>query len=130
MFRRSLTQRFWSIKDNGKQSTSKALQPEGRNDRSARRHRREDSHKRTIGNEAAYAINWAELIKLITEVFKLILLCTIMVPNEEDIMGRFIRGLPDIIQGNVIAVNPVRFQDAVRIANQLMDKKLQGYAAR
>ncbi|GKC21956.1 putative reverse transcriptase domain-containing protein, partial [Tanacetum coccineum] len=117
--------------------------------------------EKTIGNEAAYAINWAELIKLITEVYcprneiqkmetklwnltvkgndltiytqrfqELILLCTIMVPNEEDIMGRFIRGLPDIIQGNVIAVNPVRFQDAVRIANQLMDKKLQGYAAR
>ncbi|GJU11589.1 putative reverse transcriptase domain-containing protein [Tanacetum coccineum] len=45
-------------------------------------------------------------------------------------MGRFIRGLPDIIQGNVIAANPVRFQDAVRIVNQLMDKKLHGYAAR
>ncbi|GKB85279.1 hypothetical protein Tco_0957551 [Tanacetum coccineum] len=53
-----------------------------------------------------------------------------MVPNEEDIVKRLIRGLPDNIQGNVIAANPTRFQDAVRIANQLMDKKLQGYAAR
>ncbi|GJR60652.1 putative reverse transcriptase domain-containing protein [Tanacetum coccineum] len=52
------------------------------------------------------------------------------VPNEEDRVERFIGGLPDNIQGNVIAANPVRFQDAVRIANQLMDKKLQGYAAR
>ncbi|GKA76006.1 putative reverse transcriptase domain-containing protein [Tanacetum coccineum] len=50
-----------------------------------------------------------------------------MVPNEEDRVERFIRGLSDNIQGNMIAVNPVRFQDAVRIANQLMDKKLQGY---
>nr|GFD17280.1 putative reverse transcriptase domain-containing protein [Tanacetum cinerariifolium] len=39
-------------------------------------------------------------------------------------------GLPDNIQGNVIAANPARLQDAIRIANQLMDKKLQGYAAR
>ncbi|GKB00074.1 putative reverse transcriptase domain-containing protein [Tanacetum coccineum] len=53
-----------------------------------------------------------------------------MVPNEEDIVERFIGGLPDNIQGNVIAANPVRFQGAVCIANQLMDKKLHGYAAK
>ncbi|GKD54676.1 putative reverse transcriptase domain-containing protein, partial [Tanacetum coccineum] len=91
-----------------------------------------NSHKRTIGNEAAYAMSWAELMKLMTEVY-----CPrneiqkmeaeLMVPNEEDRVERFIRGLSDNIQGNMIAVNPVRFQDAVRIANQLMDKKLQGY---
>ncbi|GJX39311.1 reverse transcriptase domain-containing protein, partial [Tanacetum coccineum] len=74
-----------------------------------------NSHKRTIGNEAAYAMSWAELMKLMTEVYcprneiqkmetelwnltvkgndltvytqrfqELILLCTRMVPNEED----------------------------------------------
>nr|GEW46790.1 hypothetical protein [Tanacetum cinerariifolium] len=61
---------------------------------------------------------------------ELILLCTRMVPDEEDRVERFIGGLPDNIQGNVIAANPARLQDAIRIANQLMDKKLQGYAAR
>ncbi|GKE77027.1 putative reverse transcriptase domain-containing protein, partial [Tanacetum coccineum] len=61
---------------------------------------------------------------------ELILLCTRMVPDEEDRVERFIRGLPDNIQGNVIAANPARLQDAIHIANQLMDKKLQGYAAR
>nr|GFB37043.1 hypothetical protein [Tanacetum cinerariifolium] len=55
---------------------------------------------------------------------------TVMVPDEEDRVERFIGGLPDNIQGNVIATNPARLQDAIRIANQLMDKKLQGYAAR
>ncbi|GKD85215.1 putative reverse transcriptase domain-containing protein, partial [Tanacetum coccineum] len=75
-----------------------------------------NSHKKTIGNEAAYAMSWAELMKLMTEVYcprneirkmetelwnltvkgndltvytqrfqELILLCTRMVPNEEDI---------------------------------------------
>ncbi|GJR70311.1 putative reverse transcriptase domain-containing protein, partial [Tanacetum coccineum] len=61
---------------------------------------------------------------------ELILLCTRMVPNEEDRVERFIGGLPDNIQGNVIVANPARLQDAIRIANQLMDKKVQGYAAR
>ncbi|GJS86978.1 putative reverse transcriptase domain-containing protein [Tanacetum coccineum] len=120
-----------------------------------------NSHKRTIGVDAAYAMNWAGLMRLMTEVYclrneiqkmetelwnltvkgndltaytqrfqELILLCTRMVPDEEDRVERFIRGLPDNIQGNVIAANPARLQDAIRIANQLMDKKLQGYAAR
>ncbi|GKC03760.1 putative reverse transcriptase domain-containing protein [Tanacetum coccineum] len=53
-----------------------------------------------------------------------------MVPGEEDRVERFIGGLPNNIQGNVIAANPTRLQDAIRIANQLMDKKVQGYAAR
>ncbi|GJU71597.1 putative reverse transcriptase domain-containing protein [Tanacetum coccineum] len=120
-----------------------------------------NSHKRTIGVEAAYAMNWVELMKLMTEVYcprneiqkmetelwnltvkgndltaytqrfqELILLCTRMVPDEEDRVERFIGGLPDNIQGNVIVANPARLQDAIRIANQLMDKKVQGYAAR
>nr|GEV00752.1 putative reverse transcriptase domain-containing protein [Tanacetum cinerariifolium] len=120
-----------------------------------------NSHKRTIGVDATYAMKWAGLMKLMTEVYcsrnevqkmetklwnmivkgndltaytyrfqELILLCTRMVPNEEDRVERFIGGLPDNIQGNVIAMNPDRLQDAIYIANQLMDKKLQDYAAR
>ncbi|GJY12268.1 putative reverse transcriptase domain-containing protein [Tanacetum coccineum] len=108
-----------------------------------------NSHKRTIGVEAAYAMNWVELMKLMTEVYcprneiqkmetelwnltvkgndltaytqrfqELILLCTRMVPDEEDRVERFIGGLPDNIQGNVIAANPARLQDAIRIANK------------
>ncbi|GJY39788.1 putative reverse transcriptase domain-containing protein [Tanacetum coccineum] len=51
-----------------------------------------------------------------------------MVPEEEDRVEKFIGGLPDNIQGNVIAAEPTRLQDAVRIANNLMDQKLKGYA--
>nr|GEW31482.1 reverse transcriptase domain-containing protein [Tanacetum cinerariifolium] len=120
-----------------------------------------NSHKRTIGVDAAYAIKWAGLMRLMTEVYcprnkiqkietelwnltvkendltaytqrfqELILLCTRMVLNEEDIVERSIGWLPNNIQQNVIAANPARLKDAIRIANQLMDKKLQGYAAR
>nr|GEZ56667.1 putative reverse transcriptase domain-containing protein [Tanacetum cinerariifolium] len=87
-----------------------------------------NSHKRTIGVDVAYAMKWTGLMKLMTE--ELILLCTRMVSDEKDRVERFIGGLPDNIQGNVIAANPARLQDAIRIANQLMDKKIQGYAAR
>ncbi|GJX70535.1 putative reverse transcriptase domain-containing protein [Tanacetum coccineum] len=107
-----------------------------------------NSHKRTIGVDAAYAMNWAGLMRLMTEVYyprneiqkmetelwnltvkgndltaytqrfqELILLCTRMVPDEEDRVERFIGGLLDNIQGNVIAANPARLQDAIRIAN-------------
>ncbi|GJR71306.1 putative reverse transcriptase domain-containing protein [Tanacetum coccineum] len=58
------------------------------------------------------------------------MMCTKMDPEEEDRVDKFIGGLPDNIQGNVIAVEPTRLQDNVRIANNLMDQKLKGYAVR
>ncbi|GKE63866.1 hypothetical protein Tco_1514233 [Tanacetum coccineum] len=58
------------------------------------------------------------------------MMCTKLVPEEEDRVEKFIGGLPDNIQGNVIAAEPTRLYDAVRIANNLMDQKLKGYAIR
>ncbi|GKD14134.1 hypothetical protein Tco_1198541, partial [Tanacetum coccineum] len=55
-------------------------------------------------------------------------MCTKMVFEEEDRVEMFIGGLPDNIQGNVIAAGPTRLQADVRIANNLMDQKLKGYA--
>ncbi|GKF15083.1 hypothetical protein Tco_0056545 [Tanacetum coccineum] len=51
-----------------------------------------------------------------------------MVPDEVDMVEKFIGGLPDHIQGNVIVAEPIRLQDAIRIANNLMDQKMKGYA--
>ncbi|GJR86060.1 putative reverse transcriptase domain-containing protein, partial [Tanacetum coccineum] len=118
-----------------------------------------NSHKRTVGVDAAYAMTWKALMKLMTEVYcpmnkiqkmetelwnltvkgndltaynqrfqELTLLCTKMVPEEEDQVEKYIGGLPNNIQGNVIAAEPIRLQDAIRIANNLMDQKLKGYA--
>ncbi|GJT87065.1 putative reverse transcriptase domain-containing protein, partial [Tanacetum coccineum] len=72
-----------------------------------------NTHIRTIGIEVPYAMTWAELMK--------------MVPDEEDKVERFIGGLPDNSQGNVIAAEPTRLQEVIRIANNLMDQKLKGY---
>nr|GEZ74789.1 hypothetical protein [Tanacetum cinerariifolium] len=88
-------------------------------------------------------MKWAGLMKLMTEVYcprnevqKMETKLWNLAVKGNDLTAyiqrieRFIGGLPDNIQGNVIATNPARLQDAIRIANQLMDKKLQGYAAR
>ncbi|GJR62459.1 hypothetical protein Tco_1504621 [Tanacetum coccineum] len=48
--------------------------------------------------------------------------------KEEDRVEKFIGGIPDNIQWNVIAAEPTRLQDVVRIANNLIDQKLKGYA--
>ncbi|GKA74833.1 putative reverse transcriptase domain-containing protein [Tanacetum coccineum] len=61
---------------------------------------------------------------------ELTMLCTKMVHEEEDRVERFIGGLSDNIQGNVIAAEPTRLQDVIRIANNLMDQKLKGYATK
>ncbi|GJZ25740.1 reverse transcriptase domain-containing protein [Tanacetum coccineum] len=85
--------------------------------------------ERTIGTDVAFAMTWRELMKLMAERFQeLTMMCTKMVSEEEDRVEKFIGGLPDNIQENVIAAEPTRLQDAVRIANNLMDQKLKGYA--
>nr|GEV90739.1 putative reverse transcriptase domain-containing protein [Tanacetum cinerariifolium] len=61
---------------------------------------------------------------------ELTMMCTKMVPKEEDRVERFIEGLPDNIQGSVMVNEPTRLRDVVRMANNMMDKKLKGYAVR
>ncbi|GJW67597.1 putative reverse transcriptase domain-containing protein [Tanacetum coccineum] len=51
-----------------------------------------------------------------------------MVPEENDKIERFIWGLPDNIQGNVTSSKPVQLQDAIRMANGLMDQQVRVYA--
>nr|GEY09415.1 hypothetical protein [Tanacetum cinerariifolium] len=94
-----------------------------------------NSHKKTIENDTAYILSWRELMKVMTEVY-----CPrneiqkmeteLWNLTEEDRVEKFIGGLPDNIQGNVIAVEPTRLQDVVRNANNLIDKKLKGYAVK
>nr|GEW82162.1 reverse transcriptase domain-containing protein [Tanacetum cinerariifolium] len=58
------------------------------------------------------------------------MMCIKMVLEEEDRVEKIIGYLLDNIQWNVIATESTRLQDAVRIANNLMDKKLKGYATK
>ncbi|GJV63556.1 putative reverse transcriptase domain-containing protein [Tanacetum coccineum] len=46
-----------------------------------------NSHKRTVGTDVMYAISWKALMNLVNE--ELVLMCTKMVPEEEDIVEKF-----------------------------------------
>ncbi|GJR69786.1 putative reverse transcriptase domain-containing protein [Tanacetum coccineum] len=59
---------------------------------------------------------------------ELALLCPKMVLDEEEKVERYIWGLPDSIQRNVTSAGPVRLQDAVKLANSLMDQKVRNVA--
>ncbi|GJS93484.1 putative reverse transcriptase domain-containing protein [Tanacetum coccineum] len=71
-----------------------------------------------------------DLIAYTQRFQELTMMCNKMDPEEEDRVEKFIGGLPDNIQRNVIAAEPTRLQDDVRVANNLMDQKLKGYAVR
>ncbi|GJR65950.1 reverse transcriptase domain-containing protein [Tanacetum coccineum] len=66
-----------------------------------------------------------------TQRFKeLALMCGIMFPEESDQVEKYVEGLPDMIQGSVMASKPKTMQEAIKIANDLMDQKVRAYAER
>ncbi|GKC02470.1 putative reverse transcriptase domain-containing protein [Tanacetum coccineum] len=97
--------------------------------------RRNTPVAKIIGIDEAYEMPWKDLMKLMIEVY-----CSrneiqkleneLMVPEENDKIKRFIWGFPDNIQGNVTSSKLIRLQDAIRIANGLMDQKVRVYASR
>ncbi|GJW46554.1 reverse transcriptase domain-containing protein [Tanacetum coccineum] len=61
---------------------------------------------------------------------ELALLCSRMVPKEFDKVEKYVGGLPDSIQGNVMSARPKMFQEAIELANSLMNQKVHAYVAR
>ncbi|GJX54554.1 putative reverse transcriptase domain-containing protein [Tanacetum coccineum] len=57
----------------------------------------------------------------------LALLCLRMVPEESDKVERYVGGLPNGIQGNVMSARPKMLQEAIELANILMDQKQPPY---
>ncbi|GJZ92864.1 putative reverse transcriptase domain-containing protein [Tanacetum coccineum] len=76
-----------------------------------------NSHKRTVGMDTAYAMTWKVLMKLMTKVY-----C----PRNE--IQKVETKLWHLTVK--VAAEPTRLQDAIRIANHLMDRKLKGYAVK
>ncbi|GKA88262.1 reverse transcriptase domain-containing protein [Tanacetum coccineum] len=58
------------------------------------------------------------------------LMCGRMFPEESDEVEKYVRELPDNIQGNVISARPKTMQEAIELANVLMDQKVRAYAER
>ncbi|GJY77762.1 putative reverse transcriptase domain-containing protein, partial [Tanacetum coccineum] len=61
---------------------------------------------------------------------ELALMCTKFLANETEKINMYISGLPDNIHGNVMSVRPKTFDDAIELANDLMDQILRTYTKR
>nr|GEX96422.1 reverse transcriptase domain-containing protein [Tanacetum cinerariifolium] len=61
---------------------------------------------------------------------ELALICTKFVADEKEKVDKYIGGLPDNIHGNVMSTRPKTFDEAIELANDLMDQKLHTYAKR
>nr|GEY55436.1 hypothetical protein [Tanacetum cinerariifolium] len=61
---------------------------------------------------------------------ELALLCRRMFSEESDKIEKYIGGLPDMIHGSVVASKPKTMQEAIKIATELMDKKIHTFAER
>ncbi|GJU20680.1 putative reverse transcriptase domain-containing protein [Tanacetum coccineum] len=57
-------------------------------------------------------------------------MCTKFLTNETKKVDKYISGLPDNIYGNVMSARPKTLDEAIELANDLMDKKLRNYAER
>nr|GFB45068.1 reverse transcriptase domain-containing protein [Tanacetum cinerariifolium] len=79
---------------------------------------------RAVSQEVAYAIPWKTLRQMMTA--KVALLCGRMFPEESDEIERYVGGLPEMIQGNVMSYEPKSMQKAIEFANDQMDQKLLG----
>ncbi|GKD44907.1 reverse transcriptase domain-containing protein, partial [Tanacetum coccineum] len=61
---------------------------------------------------------------------ELALMCTKFLADETEKVDKYISGLPDNIHGNVMSTRPKTLDDAIELANDLMDQKLRTYAER
>nr|GFB36808.1 hypothetical protein [Tanacetum cinerariifolium] len=59
---------------------------------------------------------------------ELALMCGRMFLEESDEVERYVGGLPDMIQGSVMASKPKTMQDAIEFVTQLMDQKIRTFS--
>ncbi|GKA72359.1 putative reverse transcriptase domain-containing protein [Tanacetum coccineum] len=92
-----------------------------------------NSHVKTVGCDDAYGMPWKILKKMMTANYKqrfqeLALMCGRIFPKESDEVEKYVGGLPDMIQGSVMASKPKTMQDAIEFATKPMDQKIRTFA--
>ncbi|GJR90488.1 putative reverse transcriptase domain-containing protein [Tanacetum coccineum] len=75
-------------------------------------------------------VKGTELASYTQRFQELALLCRGMFHAELDVVEKYMGGLPDMIQGNVMSARPKTMQEAIKLANDLMDQKVYTYAER
>nr|GFA77046.1 hypothetical protein [Tanacetum cinerariifolium] len=56
---------------------------------------------------------------------ELVLMCGRMFPEEFNEVKKYVEGLPDMIQGSVMAFKPKIIQESIEFATEMMDQKIQ-----
>ncbi|GJY66026.1 hypothetical protein Tco_0468264 [Tanacetum coccineum] len=75
-----------------------------------------NSHVKTVGHDTAYGMPWKKLRKMLTDK---------MFPKESNQVDKYVGGLLDMIQGSLMASKLKTMQEAIEIANDLMDQKVR-----
>ncbi|GJS90322.1 putative reverse transcriptase domain-containing protein [Tanacetum coccineum] len=93
-----------------------------------------NGHVRTLGHDAVYAMTLGTLKKKLTdkyclkgEIEKLEIELWDLKTEKVD---KYISGLPDNNHGNVMSARPKTLDDAIELANDLMDQKIHTYIER
>ncbi|GJR50443.1 putative reverse transcriptase domain-containing protein [Tanacetum coccineum] len=71
-----------------------------------------------------------DVVKYNQRFQELALLCVRMFLGEADKIERYVGGLPDMIYGNIVASKPKTVQEAIEMATELMDKRVNTIAER
>ncbi|GKC57313.1 hypothetical protein Tco_1084911 [Tanacetum coccineum] len=87
-----------------------------------------NSHKRTIGTESSFAMSWRELMRLMAEVYCPRNEIQKMESELEDRVEKFLEESLITSKGCNLPLKYKTDKMPVRIANNLMDHKLKGYA--
>ncbi|GJY63982.1 putative reverse transcriptase domain-containing protein, partial [Tanacetum coccineum] len=89
-----------------------------------------NSHVKTVGHDATYGMTWKTLKKIMTDMYYPRSEIKKMFPEESNEVERYVGGLPDMIQGNVMASKPKTMQDAIEFTTDLMDQNIRTFAER
>ncbi|GJR86895.1 putative reverse transcriptase domain-containing protein [Tanacetum coccineum] len=91
-----------------------------------------NAHVKTITPEAAHAMPWEILKKMMTDKYcprgKIKKIETEIWNLKVDKIEKYIGGLPDMILGSVKASKPKTMQEAIEFITELMDEKTHAYA--
>nr|GEZ87107.1 hypothetical protein [Tanacetum cinerariifolium] len=95
----------------------------------------DDSHDLGTGSRrterAARECTYSDFLKCQPLNFKeLALMCSRMFPGESDEVEKYVSGLPDMIQGSLMASKPKTMQDAIEFTTEVMDLKIRSLADR
>ncbi|GKE73613.1 reverse transcriptase domain-containing protein, partial [Tanacetum coccineum] len=96
-----------------------------------------NSHVRTVGHDVAYAMTWADLKKMMTnkycpmgEIKKLEVEFWNLKVKESDKIDSYVNGFSDMFHGSVVASKPKTMQEVIKMATELMDKKICNFVER